>query len=129
MKIRALFLVLAILALPAQATEEFFGQWVRFTGTGANDNDVLFTTSDLDQWDACWLMSSDGAVDVQVTLDGTNWSTAPLSLQDFGATDNSGVLVTVAGRVYGFAGKPQKVRVLQNGATAATAAMNCWKQG
>ena len=128
MKIRALFLAFAILATPAQAAEEFFGQWVRYTGTGANDNDVLFTTSDLDAWDACWLMSSAGAVDVLVTLDGTNWSTAPLTLQDFGATDNSGVLVTVAGRVYGFAGKPQKVRVLQNGATAATATLNCWKQ-
>lgn len=129
MKIRALFLVLAILALPAQATEEFFGQWVRFTGTGTGDDSLLFTTSDLDLWDACWLMSSAGAVDVEVTLDGTNWSTAPLALQDFGATDNSSVLVTVAGRVYGFAGKPQKARVRQNGGTAATAAMNCWKQG
>lgn len=124
-----LLLALVMLATPVQAAEEFLGTYVRFTGTGADDNDVLFTTSDMDRWDACLLMSSAGAVDVLVSLDGTNYSTAPLSLQDFGATDMNPVLVTTTGRVYGFVGKFKYIKVLQNGATAATAAMNCWRQG
>ena len=126
---RALILTLALIALPAFAAEEFLGTYVRFTGTGTSDNDVLFTTSDMDRWDACLLMSSAGAVDVLVSLDGSAYSTAPLSLQDFGSTDMNPVLVTTTGRVYGFVGKFKYIKVLQNGATAATAAMNCWKQG
>lgn len=124
---RALILIAALIALPAQATEEFFGTWVRYTGTGSGDDTLLFTTGDLDAWDKCWLMSTDGAVDVEVTLDGTSWSTAPLSLQDFGATDNTSVLVTVASRVYGWQGKPVKVRVRQNGGGTPSATLNCWK--
>lgn len=126
---RAIVVLAALLAMPAFAAEEFLGTYVRFTGTGTNDNDVLFTTSDMDRWDACLLMSSVGAVDVLVSLDGSAYSTAPLSMQDFGATDMNPVLVTTSGRVYGFVGKFKYIKVLQNGATAATAAMNCWKQG
>ena len=126
---RAIVVLAALLAMPAFAAEDFLGTYVRFTGTGTNDNDVLFVTSDMDRWDACLLMSSAGAVDVLVSLDGSTYSTAPLSLQDFGATDMNPVLVTTTGRVYGFVGKFKYIKVLQNGATAATAAMNCWRQG
>lgn len=109
--------------------QDNYGRSTRYSGTGTSDNDVLFTTEDVTQFSAFMLMSTTGAVDVQVSLDGTNFSTAALSLQDFGATTTDPVLVTAAGRVYGFAGKYRKIRVLQNGATAANASMMCWAMG
>lgn len=96
-----------------------------FSGTGTNDNDVMATVADARQYDAFILMSTVGAVDIQVTLDGTNWSTAPLSLTDMGAVTTDPVLVTAANRVYGFRGVFRGVRVVQNGATGATAALMC----
>ncbi|HEX9660267.1 MAG TPA: hypothetical protein VGA18_08195 [Rhodothermales bacterium] len=108
-------------------TQIHYGHLLDFSGGGDNDNDELFTTSDISSCDAFMLMSSAGAVDVLVSLDGVNFSTAPLSLQDFGAVDTTPVLVTAAGRVYGFAGKFRKIRALQNGATAAQATLIAWK--
>jgi hypothetical protein len=100
--------------------------FAQYTGTGANDNDVLLTTGNVGRFDAFTLMSTVGAVDVFVSLDGTTYSTAALSLSDHGATTSDPVLVTAALRVYQFRGKFAKVRVLQNGATGATAFLNCW---
>jgi len=97
-----------------------------FTGTGVSDNDLLFTTHDVEKHSLFTLMSSAGAVDVEVNLDGVNWSTAPLALEDQGATTSTTyVLVTAALRVYKFSGKYRQIRVRQNGATAATATLMC----
>lgn len=96
-----------------------------FPGTGANDNDVMITVEDARQYDAFILMSTVGAVDIQINLNGTGWSTAPLSLTDMGAVTTDPVLVTAANRVYGFRGVFRGVRVLQNGATGATASLMC----
>lgn len=94
------------------------------TGTGTNDNDVVITFDDVvDGADTFLLMSTAGAMDVFVSLDGTNFSTAALSLTDMGAITSDPVLVTVANRVYGFRGKFKAIRVLQNGITAVTAAV------
>lgn len=98
---------------------------------GVNDNDVLinFTASSSD-WenlvgaaDTFLLMSTAGAMDVFVSLDGTNFATAALSLTDMGATTSDPVVVTAANRVYGFRGKYKSIRVLQNGATAVANAV------
>jgi len=122
------FLKLLLLGLLACGTVSAQSQeLVRYSGTGANDNDVLFTTGDMSRYDACTIMSTDGAVDVFVSIDGTNYATAALSLQDMGATSTDPVLVTAADRVYGFVVKAKNIRVLQNGATAASASMICWK--
>ena len=97
-----------------------------FSGSGTNDNDVLFTTSNIEQHDTFQLMSTAGVVDVEATLDGTNWTTAPIALEDQGATASATyVLVTAAGRMYRFRGKYRQIRVLQNGATAASATLLC----
>lgn len=128
-KLLGIALLILLGAGSSFAAVEDVGTHVRYSGTGANDNDVLFTTGDVSRYDACVLMSTTGAVDVFVTLDGTNYSTAPLSLQDFGGTATEPVLVTVALRVYGFVGKFRKIKLLQNGATAAAASMNCWNYG
>ena len=94
-----------------------------YTGTGVNDNDVLFTTGDISPYDTFMVMSTVGAVDVYGSLDGTNFNTAPLSLADLGSTTTDPVIVTAANRMYGFRGKYKYIRVLQNGATAATATL------
>lgn len=89
------------------------------TGSGTNDNDVVIDATDLmDGADTFFLMSTAGAMDVFVSLDGTNYTTAALSLTDMGATTTTPVVVTAANRMYGFRGKFKAVRVLQNGATA-----------
>jgi hypothetical protein len=88
------------------------------TGSGTNDNDQVILLDDAGPFDTFLLMSTAGAMDVFVSLDGTNYTTAPLSLADLGASDTIPVLVTVANRMYGFRGKYRKIKILQNGATA-----------
>ena len=126
MKKLILAAILATAAMNVSALEERFGTYFRYSGTGTNAGDILVTTSDVSTLDACMVMSSVGAIYVEVTLNGTNWTTAPLSLQDFGATTSDPVVASVAGRMYGFVGKYRNIRIKQSGATAATAAMNCW---
>src|ERR1044071_7369049 len=94
---------------------EDLGNVERYTNTTTDDDEVLFATGDVSRHNVFMLMSTTGAVDVLVSLDGTNFSTAPLSLVDQGATDAAPVIVTAAGRVYGFRGKFRKIKVLQNG--------------
>jgi len=88
-------------------------------GLGVNDNDVVVQADDVSMFRRFFLMTSAGAADLTVSLDGTNYSTAPLSMNDLGSTSfATAVIVTVANRVYSFSGCFQSVRVLQNGATA-----------
>jgi len=100
-----------------------------YTGTGVNDNDVLFTTGDVTFYNSFTLMSTAGAVDVVVSLDGSTYSTTALSLHDLGDTTaglSDYVAVTSALRVFKLpSGKYNKIRVLQNGVTAATAHLLC----
>src|SRR6185369_12155510 len=103
---------------------------VAFTGTGTNANDVLFTTPSVEQHSLFTLMSTAGAVQVLVSLDGTNFSTAPLSMVDAGSTSfTTAVIVTAAARVYQFEGKIRVIRVTQNGATASAATLLCGSPG
>ena len=90
----------------------------RTTGSGVNDNDTVIQISNALSFDTFNLMSTAGAMDVFVSLDGTNFTTAALSLTDQGASAADPVLVTAANRCYGFRGKYQTVLVRQNGATA-----------
>lgn len=99
-----------------------YGNGTVYTNSSTADNDVLIQTNDVLRHDTFMVMSTAGVVDVYVSLDGTNYSTAALSLQDFGATVSDPVTETAAGRVYGFRGKFRKIRVLQKGATNPTAA-------
>lgn len=105
----------------ALATIASVGNTLSYTaGTGTNDNDVVVQTGDISQYDTFTLQSTGGAVDVAVSLDGTNYSTAPLSLTDMGATAAAPVIVTAANRTYMFRGKFGKLQISQNGATGVT---------
>jgi hypothetical protein len=100
------------------ATESMHGEILQWTaGTGVNDNDVVIQTNDTSRYDEFMLQSTAGAMDVFVSLDGTNYSTAALSILDLGATTSDPVVVTAANRTYAFFGTFRKIRVLQNGAT------------
>ena len=100
------------------ATDEFYGDVLVWTGgISTDDNEVVVQTADVFHYDTFLLLGTAGAMDVMITLDGTNYSTAALSLTDMGAAASAPVVVTVANRVYGFKGRFNKVRVLQNGAT------------
>ena len=93
------------------------------TGTGTNDNDtVIEIDQGLEFFDTFMLTSSAGAMDVFVDLDGEGYESSALSLADLGATTTDPVIVTAAGRVYGFRGKFEKVKVLQNGVTGVVGA-------
>lgn len=97
-----------------------------FKGVGANANDVLFTTGNIQHHEMFTLMSVTGAVQVLASVDGTNFATAPLALEDAGATANSTyVLVAAAARIYKFWGKFTALRVTQNGGTASAATLIC----
>lgn len=89
-------------------------------GTGVNDNDVVINTDDVSNFREFTIMTTAGAVDVFPSVDGTNYATAPLSLVDLGATTTAPVVVTAANRIYAFYGVFRKIKVQQNGATAAT---------
>lgn len=100
-----------------------------YSGTGVLDNDLLFTTGNVEKHSVFTLMSSAGVVDVEVSLDGTNFSTAALAMEDQGATANATyAIVTVAARAYKWTGKYRVIRVRQNGGTAATAVLMCGSQ-
>lgn len=90
-------------------------------GVGVSDNDVVVQADDVIGFRSFFLLTTTGAVDVTVCLDGTNYSTAPVSLVDLGSASFAvAALLTVAHRLYRFDGAFQNVRVLQNGATAVT---------
>ncbi len=107
-------------------------------GSGTNDNDPIFSrtgtlggeTSDVSQFDTFELFSTGGAMDVFVTLDGTNYSSVGLGMTNQTAVDPTPVLVTTAGQVFGFRGKFRNMKILQNGATAvANATLTCGVMG
>jgi hypothetical protein len=105
--------------------KEHSGNALLFSNTSTLDNEVTIETSDISQFDTFMVHSSAGAVDVFGSLDGSTYVAAPLSLQDMGATTTDPVVVTAAGRVYGFRGKFRKLRVLQNGDPDVTAQLLC----
>lgn len=88
-------------------------------GVGVNDNDEIFEIeANADDYDTWILGSTAGAMDVFVSLDGTNYLTTAVALIDLNSTaPSTAVVVTAAQRHYGVKGRFKKVRVLQNGAT------------
>ena len=71
-------------------------------GVGVNAADQVIVTNDVSQFDTFELFSTAGAMNVFGSLDGVNFGTAALSLQDMGAASvgETYVTVTVANRFY-----------------------------
>ncbi|MEO8466236.1 MAG: hypothetical protein ABI640_12905 [Gammaproteobacteria bacterium] len=97
-----------------------------YSGSCTVANEVLFETGVAAiKYDACFLMSTVGAVKVLVSLDGT-YSTDPHQLDPRSGTSADPVVATVAGHVYSLPTKFAGIRVIANGA-AATAVLRCFK--
>jgi len=110
--------------MAAIGTVNYYGNKAIHTGiAGVSDNDVVIDTEDVMNFDTFELSSTAGAMDVFISHDGANFNTAARSLADLGAATTNPVLVTVAGRSYGFRGIVKKIRVRQNGATAVANAV------
>lgn len=108
------------------ATVNELGDRILFTGACTEDDEILIQTNDISRYSECSLMSTTGAVDVMVSLDGTTYTTTTLSLIDFGASDTAPVKVTAALRMYAFPIVAFRIiRVMENGATDAAAHLAC----
>jgi hypothetical protein len=103
-------------------------QVVGIAGTG--DNAIVIELDDVSRFDMFALSSSGGAMDVDVSLDGTNFITA-IALEDKKSTaPGTRVVVTAAAGLYYFEGNYKAVRVRQAGVTAvANAVLMCGKRG
>lgn len=115
--------------MAAVGTPDVRGQGVLYTGVaGVSDNDIVIQTGNINQYDTFMLKTDAGAVDVFVDLgDGT--FVGPISLADLGATGTAPVIVTAAGRLYGFSGSFDAILVRQNGGTGATGSLlRAWRQ-
>ncbi len=91
-------------------------------GSSTSDNEVLLDIEGTG-YNEYIFGAGTGVVDVQVSVDGTNFLTAPASLVDLGATTGAfvdGVTATVANRAYKLCGAFARVRFMQSGATAVT---------
>lgn len=106
--------------MSAYSTYENNGKYSEYLGNdGTNDDDICIETDDVTEFNTFMLSNAAGACKVEVN-DGQNWLTAPLSFSDLGATDNNPVITTAALRQYAWRGFFKKLRVKQDGATAAT---------
>lgn len=109
----------------ANQSQQALSGGILYTGSCADDNDVLIITGDVSRYESCSVVSTAGVVDLVVSLNGSTYTTSALSLIDLGATDTNPVLVTVALQLYAFPVVFQSIKVLQNGATDATAHLFC----
>ena len=90
-------------------------------GIGVNANDVVVQTNDVTRFNEFLLCNTAGAVQVLASLDGTNYMTGPVSMQDLGSASLvTSVIVTAANRIYRIRGVFALLKVTQNGAAAAT---------
>lgn len=99
-----------------------------FYGEGTNAGDVLFTIDDADPFDSFVVLAHNGAVTVEVSFDGQNWSN-PVALQDMAGTTIDQEAVASNLNCFGLVIRTTKLRVKQSGATAAKANVSCWSTG
>ena len=98
-------------------------------GLGNSDNDIVVQADDVSSYRQFDITTTAGAADVIASYDGTNYHSAPLSLQDLGSASlTTSVVVTAANRVYRFTGCFEKIRVMQAGATPpADTVLRCYR--
>lgn len=90
---------------------------------GVNTGDVIASITDDALHNDTWeLASTGGAMEIEVSLDGTNYLASKLALLDMTSTTPSTMVVaTTAGKIAAFRGKFRAIRIKQTGATAVTA--------
>ena len=101
----------------------YSGEYHRIDGVvGVNDNDVVIQYEAAERFNDFTLMSVAGVMEVDVSLDGTNFASI-IALEDKASTTPATrVLITVAGQIYRFQGTFKAIKVRQASATAVTGA-------
>jgi hypothetical protein len=88
---------------------------------GTNDNDVIYASGDVTDFDAHYIECTAGTVSWDVSFDGTNW-VADCAGSSLKATATGTWVTTIAaGGAVRVPGNFAKIRVLQSGATASNA--------
>jgi hypothetical protein len=84
-----------------------------------------------ENYDTFCFASVAGVMEVEVSGDGTTFLATKIALIDLtSTTPSTAVVVTTAGKSFGFSGKYRAVRLLQNGGTAVTGAfINAYQRG
>lgn len=113
---------LLLVSLPTYAAQPI----VVYSGTAAANGLTLFTTEDMTEFNVCNLVSTVGAVTLEVSYDGTVFYQH--HLEDKAATTLDPVLTTTQGKPYAYVGVAKKLRVVAAGG-AATAVLRCGRIG
>lgn len=89
---------------------------------GTNDNDLVYTSPDVSAYNSHFIECTAGTVDLEVTLDGTNWNLTPPAVLLHDATAVGTYIATIAsGKIGILKMKVKKFRIRQNGATPSNA--------
>lgn len=105
---------------------EATGLQTEFTWTGSigtNDNDVVYTSRDVSDYNLHVIECTDGTVDIDISTDGTNFTSAVAVRNVKGANSTTFVVDAIAASVpvVELRGRFKTIRVLQKGATASNA--------
>lgn len=96
--------------------------YLEFLGTaGVLDNDVVYTSPDVSGYNVHYIEAIAGTIDIDVTLDGTNWIPAVAAVSLVTTTPATRVVEAASGVCLELRGKFKKIRVLQKGAVASNA--------
>jgi len=88
--------------------------------TGTNDNDVVYTSQDISQYVEHFFRADAGSVSIQAYVNGA-W-TSDLAFENVeSVAPTTFVLTTTGTGLYRVIGRYTKLRILQNGATPASA--------
>jgi hypothetical protein len=96
--------------------------YLEFTGVaGVSDNDVIYTSPDVSGYNVHYIECTAGTIDVDVSLNGTNWIAAVAGVSLVTTTPGTRVIDAASGVCLEIQGKFKRIRVLQKGATASNA--------
>lgn len=96
--------------------------YLQFTGAaGAADNAVIYLSPDVSAYNVHYIEATAGTIDVDVSLDGTNWIAAVAAVSLVTTTPTTRVVEAAAGVCLELRGKFKAIRVLQKGAVASNA--------
>jgi hypothetical protein len=95
---------------------------VSFTGSiGTNDNDVVYTSGDISGFTKHYIEATAGTIDVDVSVDGTNYIAAVAGVSLTTTTPATRVVEAASGVCIVIEGVFKKMRINQKGATASNA--------
>ncbi len=99
--------------------ESWYLDWVG--AAGAADNAVVYTSPDVSAYNVHYIECTAGTVDIDVSLDGTNWIAAVAGVSLVTTTPATRVVEAANGVCLEVRGKFKAIRVNQKGVTASNA--------